>query len=294
MTHFAVAVISDGAKDVDELLLPYMENCCSTPPKKYLEFFDEEDEWMEEYLSDSVDMAKMPDGRLLYTWDEEFRKEGRFGYGTGTHKVPADTPVVKVPFKEKYASFEEFMADWHGMKKRDSEKGRYGYWQNPNARWDWYQIGGRFRGMIRATEGELGGPSWCNEDVEVPAGCFDIAKIKDIDFAPDQEIYDRAIAQWEYNVEGKEGDENLKWRYSTDYMINRYKDKKAYAEVMATQHWHAVVTPDGEWHEVGKMGWWGISSETGEELIDWARHFKERFIDPCDPEWTLTVVDCHI
>ena len=294
MSHFAVAVISDGTKDVDELLAPYQENNMGDCPRQYLEFFDEEDKYLSEYEHGGAKMAKMPDGRLLYPWDDEFRKEGRFGYGSDTHEVPADILVEEVPFKQKYATFEEFVAGWHGMDERNPETGRYGYFENPNAKWDWYQIGGRWSGMLRATEGELGEPSWCNENENVPEGRFDIAEIKDVDFSDDQEAHARAIAAWELNVEGKGDGEGLKWWCSTDYMVGRYKDKETYAKVAATQHWRAVVTPDGEWHEVGKMGWWGITDETGDELVDWALHFKERFIDPCAPDWTLTVVDCHI
>lgn len=57
MTHFAVAVITDGTKTVEELMLPYMESCCGEPPREYMEFFDEEDEYLETYQSDSVEMA---------------------------------------------------------------------------------------------------------------------------------------------------------------------------------------------------------------------------------------------
>ena len=293
MTHFAVAVISDGSMTVEELLLPYMESCCGEPPREYMEFFDKEDEYLKEYESESVEVAKMPDGRILYPWDEQFRKEGAFGYGTGTHEVPAHIPLVKVPFKEKYATFEEFVAGWYGMDERDSETGRYGYWSVPNPKWDWYQIGGRWHGALRAVDGELGEPSWCGRNVTIPEGRFDSAKIGDIDFSPNQEVYDRAIAEWEHNVEGKGEDEKLKWWYSTDYMVKHYGSKEAYAEIESTVFWRAVVTPDGEWHEVGETGWFGAYMESGEEYADWARHFKERFIDPCDPEWTLTVVDCH-
>jgi len=42
------------------------------------------------------------------------------------------------------------------------------------------------------------------------------------------------------------------------------------------------------------MGWWGCSSETGEEAKDWEEHFKERFLDGADPDLILTLVDCHI
>lgn len=294
MTHFAVAVITDGTKTVDELLAPYQENNMGTCPREYLDFFDMEDEYLQQYENDSANMAKMPDGRLLYPWDEQFRKKGKFGFGSGTHEVPEDIPVIRVPFKEKYATFEEFVKDWHGVAERDPEMGRYGYFENSSAKYDWYQIGGRWRGMLRAIEGILGEPSWCNENVLLPAGRFDAAKIRDIDFDPDQDAYKRAIAEWEYNVEDKGDDESLKWCYSTDYMIKHYGSKETYAKVQSTVFWRAVVTPNGEWHEVGSMGWWGCSSETGSELVDWALHFGERFITPCNPEYVLHVVDCHI
>ena len=222
MTHFAVAVISDGTKTVDELLAPYQENNMGDCPREYLEFFE----------------------------DDEYDV--------------------------------------------DPETGLRGYYENPNARWDWWVLGGRWHGMLRAAKGELGEPSWCTEDRELPAGRFDAARIGDIDFSRNLEAYERAIAEWEFNVEGRGGDEDLKWWCSTDYIIDRYGDKETYAKVESTVFWRAVVTPDGEWHEVGEVGMWAASSETDDEYIDWALRFKERFIDPCDPEWTLFVVDCHI
>ena len=73
------------------------------------------------------------------------------------------------------------------------------------------------------------------------------------------------IAEWEYNVEGKGDDENFKWWCSTDYMIKHYGSKEAYAEIESTVFWRAVVTPDGEWHEVGQTGWFGAHMESGEQ-----------------------------
>lgn len=300
MSHFAVAVITDKPEVTYETiraaLLPYMENCCEEPPKEYMTFHDEEDERLSEYENDSVIRVKMPDGRLLPPWDDEFRvdKSRRGVFGADTHEVPEHLPFIEVPYKELYATFEQFMSECQGYSERDPEKGRYGYWQNDNAKWDWFQVGGRWSYMLRATDGGYGDLSWARLGEERPAGRFDSAKIKDIDFSDDQEAYDRAIARWEYNIEGKEGDEDLKWWESAEYMIKRYGDKETYAKLESTFFLRAVVTPDGEWHEVGKMGWWGASSENGDEYVDWALHFKERFVDPCDPEWFLTIVDCHI
>lgn len=33
--------------------------------------------------------------------------------------------------------------------ERDPETGGYGYWRNPNTKWDWWSIGGRWHGMLQ-------------------------------------------------------------------------------------------------------------------------------------------------
>jgi hypothetical protein len=42
------------------------------------------------------------------------------------------------------------------------------------------------------------------------------------------------------------------------------------------------------------MGWWGISSESVDEELEWNRKFYERFIEPLGEDDTITIVDCHI
>ena len=55
----------------------------------------------------------------------------------------------------------------------------------------------------------------------------------------------------------------------------------------------AMVTPDRKWHEVGEMGWWGVSFEAHEDIVDWLDHYHERFVRPY-MDHMLVVVDCHI
>ena len=78
------------------------------------------------------------------------------------------------------------------------------------------------------------------------------------------------------------------------YYEDYYRDKETYAKIMASFVTYAVVSPDGEWFSKGDMGYWGCSSETADESLNWDLHYKERFIDTADPDWTLTIVDCHI
>jgi len=64
----------------------------------------------------------------------------------GIIKVEVVSPPREISFKETYATFESFMKEWHGLNGPDEKTGRYGYWSNPNAQWDYWQIGGRWAG----------------------------------------------------------------------------------------------------------------------------------------------------
>lgn len=115
----------------------------------------------------------------------------------------------------------------------DPDTGQRGYWHNPLAKWDWWEIGGGWHSALPLKRG----------------GRADSARISEIDFPS----------------EGQG----------------------------APFHTYAVVK-DGEWEEVGAMGWFGIGTETEEEAAEWARGFRERFIEGCDPDLIATIVDCHI
>lgn len=173
MSHFTVmlkisaerlAKYGGVADAVAAMLAPYQENNMGDCPRQFMEFNDEEDEYRREYANESTEMIRCEDGTLAHPWDERFRVAGTFGTGGGTHEPPAHRERVNVPHRERFASFEEFVSDWHGRKRRDPEKGRYGYWENPNKKWDWYQIGGRWAGFFplkssaMADRRERGGP----------------------------------------------------------------------------------------------------------------------------------------
>lgn len=192
---------------------------------------------------------------------------------------------------------EEKIRDWFGYKKFDKD-GNPLITYNPNSKWDWYSIGGRFPGRLKAKNGEHGDRSAFNENPRVD-GEFDSARVGDIDFSMDMDEYNKAIRYWEVVVEkqplkdGEKEDDFFNW-YRDGYYEEYYRDKETYAKICASCNTYAVVTPDGTWHEKGSMGWWGMSSETGDESLDWDLHYKERFIDTADPDWTITIVDCHI
>jgi hypothetical protein len=53
---------------------------------------------------------------------------------------------------------------------------------------------------------------------------------------------------------------------------------------------HAIVTPDGEWHEESEMGWFGISRT--DKKRDWPTAWIK--ILKAHKKCTATLVDCHV
>lgn len=169
----------------------------------------------------------------------------------------------------------QMMAEDH---KTDWEGNIYSTY-NPRSKWDWYAVGGRWGCMLNA-----GG------------SCSDSARVGDIDFSPDEDKYEEALHFWDTVVDHKtaeDGEHPISF-FNEQYYRDYYGDRETYARYTAQFSTFAVVTPDGEWHEKGKMGWFACSSETPEEARDWEEHYRERFIDTADPDLILTIVDCHI
>lgn len=167
----------------------------------------------------------------------------------------------------------------------NKEEQSYGYYENPNAKWDWYEIGGRWNNSLRTKDKKR-----VNSEL-----------IKNIDFSMDKEVYNKHIRFWELYIEKgydnltKEEKEEIGFVfYKESYFTNRYKTKEEYAEIMASFSTFAVITPDGEWHEKGDMGWFGFSSETDEESVKWDKSFYNSFIKDTKEDYVITIVDCHI
>lgn len=277
MSHFTVAVITDGTKTIGQMMAPYMEYSAGVPERQYLQFFPAKDDeyYVNDYESGSCSYVLERDGITLYSkYDLRYENpkydvtaairgesvEQRYVYPEGSR-------FVNVPHKLMYPTFESFMEEWHGQ-DRDDETGEFGIWRNPNAKWDWYSTWSQ-RGW---KHGILGGPSIRIGDIKVERGRMAREAAEDYDRLND----DNSI-------------EGLHFSFRAHGM-----SREQFVEAESHLSFRAVITNDGEWHEVGEMGWFGCSSESADEAYEWAVHFEERFIDTADPDWTLVLVDCHI
>ena len=151
---------------------------------------------------------------------------------------------------------------------------------------------------MKAKEGKVGAKSLVYP-IEDEQGRYAQSKVADIDFEPNKDKYDKALRWWEVVVEGsplKDGEEERNFLnfYNREYLFKSYKSKENYAMIQASVITYAVILPDGTWYQKGQMGWFGCGSESADASFEWDMRYKENFIDKANPEWILTIVDCHI
>lgn len=149
---------------------------------------------------------------------------------------------------------------------------------NPNSKWDWYEIGGRWTGSLDGYD-----PEKDPDNIENCPICNGTGMRND-EFGRQERSKDPA-----YTCNGCDGKgKRLKWptawkRHPGD--IAKIED------VPATFIPFGVLTPDGEWIERGQMGWWAIVSDEKDD-DKWAAEY--RGIMAKYQGHIAVLVDCHI
>ena len=278
MSHFAVLVIGEG---VEEKLHPYEELHLSldeweTDPRAVFEVeIEDNPESISEYLT-----------KNLSSWRDEVERADRTVSDLERKACKANVKRIRAAIADPSLAT-EVIDEFDGYRYVPG-KG-YGYYHNPNSMWDWWVIGGRYRGLLLLKDGktgELGEPSWCNKG-EIPDG-VDIAYVEHIDWdRMDAREREDASRRWD-EAKAKLSDTRFKDLYGDDC------DKEAFLKGEGVFSTYAVITDDGEWHSPGRVGWCGASSDTPEEATKFAMSFRERFIDSLPDGTRITIVDCHI
>lgn len=143
---------------------------------------------------------------------------------------------------------------------------------NPNSKWDYWCVGGRWENYLKLIDGTRA----------------NVAKVSDLRmWQTEQEREDLKQTFERYTTTPGEG------AYFQQYYLEQYGDADTYADSLAPHRTRCVITPDGVWHEVGSMWWWGFSSESREDIIEWNKNYEKNFIEPY-MDYYVTVVDCHI
>lgn len=170
------------------------------------------------------------------------------------------------------------LADDYGEDMVDEDGNIYSTY-NPKSKWDWYCVGGRFSDMMRC----IGSDEPCNE-------CL----LCDLDVSRDEDEYQAALHFWDVYVDETEEDPEVSSMFRKEYYLEYYGDRETYARRSSMFATYAVVTPDGEWHAPGDVGWWGVTTSEADEERGWYDSYYSRFIDTDDKDLLITIVDCHI
>lgn len=207
--------------------------------------------------------------------------------------------------KEEYVPYNDYMKDYSDKQLIEWLSKNDGYilrpdgfytTYNPNSKWDWWQIGGRFSSKLVLTDEAVKTkyPNYSDYSYtsSAPLSCIEW-------FHPlTEEEKNKIRRKWEiyiYNYPLKEGEEKDKYFfYNSEYYKARYKDVETDIKLQEMTRFYAIVTPDGMWHAPAQMGWFGCSLGKPDEELEWDLNFYNNFIKDADKNLIATVVDCHI
>lgn len=204
------------------------------------------------------------------------------------------------PYNEAVDSsspYAEFVKD-EGSKFDETARAT-GYWCNPNAKWDWWEVGGRWRGMLRLHPGKTGYrvplDQW-TKDFVYPENAYDAAFVRDCDFSDNAEGYRMALRRWKVIVEGKVSENDAPFQPSVNpaFYLNRYGTKEVYAKAESGFSPYAFLTSDGRWFSQGIMGWFGCDNAAAESLKRYQADFERYLKQAMEQNLRITIVDCHI
>jgi hypothetical protein len=298
MSHFTVMVIGH---DHDEQLAPFHEFECTGLNNQYVQDIDITDEirkLMEDDYKDSDDPLTEAleyhglEDRIVESEDEIDRDDDhKYGYA-----IVRDGKLIKAVDRT-----------------------------NPNRKWDWYQVGGRWTGMLKLKDGAngiKGTPGLMTSPAET--GRADMAFKRDVDWEGMRDeagekagaLWDqvRAVAPnvWEswdsirsrvsdidqardtyHSQPGRKAirkaeDRSLMWVEDSILCSRDEYIQKARDAACTT----FAVLKDGTWYERGSMGWWGMVSDE-EDRDTWNTKVSE-MIDGLPDDTLITIVDCHI
>lgn len=263
MSHFSVAVFTDEDTTVDDLLEPFYEGL---EVEKYIALTKE----------DVIKRGKELIRRLQKIY-KEYRKD-KTAYRRKYSKNIAHLRFIKrIPIIAKWKNDRIYKEEIKYYEPDEiSEDGGIYSTYNPDSKWDWFEIGGRWKDMLIINNSEN-----AKNPIKVNS-----ALVKDI-------RWDLMIEESKKHIEPYEKYIKTSF-YSKEYLEKLYPTEESYIRYMTEFSTYAVLTPDGEWYEPGKMGWWGLSYATPEEERNFSENYVERFIKIANPDWKLTIVDCHI
>jgi len=345
MSHFSVMVITaeEPTEEIlTKVLAPWHEFECTGWDNEFVQDIDKTAELRERYATDERDMLRSPDGALFEAFDERFYRArtpeedaaaDAFDRGRKIRVVPEGYVKERIPSRE-LISFRQYVEQEDcdrvvsfGSEPDTAGVHKYGYVlltvdgdvykvvdrTNPNKKWDWWTVGGRWSGML------------VPEGAEKADGSSDVLRVRDIPIAALRDAAGaEAAKRWDRRTaivagrpipsfpalreaHGVQAARDLYWgdpvMKAFDAAGERFIDERDLSEIGGTREAaierarQGALTPfavvkDGQWHERGSMGWFAMVSDE-KDPDAWEREFSALF-DALPPDTWVAVVDCHI
>ena len=182
------------------------------------------------------------------------------------------------------------------------EDGIYDYY-NPDAKWDWYEIGGRWSNSLKVKKDAQFNMGGHYGKMGTPEGkgryrWVDAAPLCEIEWdlmntiSPEQKK--KASEFWDKYVLNQDSNYDAKFAYKREYYLDRYKTKEEYIKRTNIFTTHDLLVEDREWITVGDMGWFGCDGSTYDSETDYIKQFYDIVKAPEYQNYWFVVVDCHI
>jgi len=151
---------------------------------------------------------------------------------------------------------------------------------NPNSKWDWWQIGGRWSGSLK----EDYNPSEDPRNQEICDLCDGTGKRED--------SIGNSMREQDpnYTCNGCNG-KGITTKWPTEWVVDAGNIEPV-SDIPDSFIPYSLIVSYGEWHQKGDMGWWGMSSND-KEKDDWEKECRDIFTEYADTHLAV-VVDCHI
>ena len=163
--------------------------------------------------------------------------------------------------------------------------GKYKTRSNPNGKWDWWTIGGRWTGHLRPDYDPYKDP----RNLKTCWLCHGTGK-RDDELGRNFRLKDPTYTCNGCNGSGQEVVFASKLAEPPEggnvALVSRVLQLLDEGHNLLP---FAIIRPTGEWLEKGEMGWWGIVTDEKEAWPKAARSVLEEYTD----HWAI-VVDCHV
>jgi hypothetical protein len=312
MSHFTTIIFSNTAspEELANLLAPYHEFECTGRVDQYVQDIDKTEDARRSYLSRGESWADTSEVDYIADW-------------YGLKIVPfGETPNLNDQHKYGY-----ILVDAEGKVTKCVDR------TNPNSKWDWYQIGGRWAGYFKpktnSSSGVQGEKSWAWQPDGITDDWVDSIKKKDIDIEgirnaeikKANEIYDtlesilrgRTLPSWKQIREKypkdiekaqleytkldvvKDLSKHEYFRWCIRDLVETYGTSR---EEYVQKQSDSILVP---FAFIGKYGEWNERGEIGywgtssndKDETSWCQIFWDAF-NAFDDETYLTLMDCHI